>query len=155
MVERKRPYPRVSLRLNRDGGANPADGPAADINSIVAQYKKSGTVPQVTQRNPLYGDFTFPEDIHEIREASEKAEDRFMDLPSQIREAAQHDWVTFLDMFNNEEGMKILEKAGLKITETPIPNNSPKPETAEKSSPSKKSDDKSTTPEKTAESEAK
>lgn len=123
----KRYRPRNGLKLNRLKGANQTDGPSADINSIIAQFKKTGTMPSVPRRNPLYGDFTFGDDIHEVREAIFEAEDRFSELPSAVRAAAQNDWGQFLKMFNDPEQQKILEEAGLKITDTPIPNNSPPP----------------------------
>lgn len=125
---RTRSTKRVALSLNTKGGANQADAKAADINVIVAQYKKNGTLPMVARSNPLYGDFTFPEDLHLMREAVHQAEDRFDDLPADVRTAAQNDWVRFLQMFDDPDEQKILEQAGLQLTDNPIPNNSPPPE---------------------------
>lgn len=127
-LPRQRSTPRVGLSLDQSGGANQADGPATDINSIVAQYRKSGTLPNVAKQNPLYGDFTFGNDLHEIRTAMFEAEDRFMDLPASVREASEHDWVQFLALFDTEDGQKTLTDAGLIIKDPdvitlPIPDN--------------------------------
>lgn len=110
-----RPFPRVSVSLDTSKGANQADRQAADINTIVAQFKANGTLPMVNKNNPLYGDFTFPEDIHEVREAVEGAGARFMELPADVRTLAGNDWVTFLGMFDDPDGRQLLVNAGLII----------------------------------------
>lgn len=112
-----RATPRVSLTLDRSGGANPTDAIGNDLVDIVARYRKTGELPHVKAHNPLYGDFTFTGDLHDIREAIENAEDNFMDLPSKIRTLADNDWVTFLEMFHDPTQQKILEEAGLQITD--------------------------------------
>lgn len=117
---RQRAGKRVSLSLDRSGGANPADAPGADINQIVAKYRKHGTLPTVRRGNPLYGDFTLPTDIHSVREAMQAAEDRFGELPAEVRTLAKNDWVTFLELMNEPEGREKLTKAGLTITNTPL-----------------------------------
>lgn len=110
---------RHALYLDRSGGANPADAAGADINQIIAVYRKTGTLPNVALSNPLYGDFTFPDDIHSMREAVSQAEDRFDRLPSSVRSLCDNDWVQFLDRFNDPEGRASLEAAGLQIGDVP------------------------------------
>lgn len=126
---RNRKFPGKSL--SSKGGANQTDAPGLEINAIVAQYRKHGTLPKVTLNNPLYGDFTFPEDIHSVREAVEKAEDRFDNLPASVRSAAENDWVTFLEMIQNDEQKQVLIDAGLEIVENtpPIPDENTPPVT--------------------------
>ena len=119
MAIRERAGPRVSLSLDTSRGASTADAKGADINLIVAQYKKSGTLPRVAMSNPLYGDFTFPEDLHLMREAVERAEDRFMDLPADVRAAADNDWVEFMRMFDDPSRRPVLEAAGLILDSSP------------------------------------
>jgi len=131
---RKRSTKRVSLSLDRSGGANPADAPGADINTIVAQYKKHGTLPNVAKLNPLYGDFTFGEDLQTIRIAMDEASDRFDNLPADIRSAADNDWGKFIEMFNDPDQKELLQNAGLIISENPDtaktpPNPPPQPPT--------------------------
>lgn len=123
--------PRKPLLLDRSGGANSADAAGADINTIVAQYIKTGTLPNVASSNPLYGDFTAPEDIHSMREIVEHAEDRFMQLPAAVRNLCDNDFALFVDKFDDPEAREELIKAGLKITDEPTPpipiTNSPPP----------------------------
>lgn len=116
---RRRSTRRVSLSLDRSGGANPDDADGADINLIMANYKKTGVMPAVAMQNPLYGDFTFGDDLHEMRTAMFEAEDRFNKLPSAVRSAANNDWGQFLDLFNTEEGQKTLTSAGLIVSANP------------------------------------
>jgi len=116
-----RSTPRVSLSLSRSGGANPTDAIGNDLADIVARYRKTGQLPHVKVHTPLYGDFTLPDNLQDIREAMYTAEDDFNLLPSAIRQAAENDWVTFAKMFADPDQRKILETAGLnpKAVETP------------------------------------
>ncbi len=125
----------AAITLDTKGGANPADADGADINKIMAKFKKTGTLPNVGLKNPLYGDFTFPEDIHSVREAVERAEDRFMDLPADVRSVCDNDWVQFYELFKTEEGQTVLTEAGLKITDKPDPDPSEKTETTPETTP--------------------
>jgi len=125
---RGRAGPRVAQSLDTTGGANPDD--AQDINTLVAQYQKHGTLPAVTRLNPLYGDFTASTEIHEIREAVHRAEDRFDALPADVRTLANNDWVSFLEMFGTDEGQKQLEDAGLQITEPKAAQKAPETQPA-------------------------
>lgn len=142
-TRRPRRRPRKGLKLNTRKGANQADKQGADVNTIVAQYRKSGTMPRVGLKNPLYGDFTFPEDIHEQREAMFRAEDRFMDLPSAVRAKADNDWVKFLTMFEDPEKRSWLETAGLVISDNSEPetDSPPPPSPGTPTPPPVKTDD--------------
>lgn len=115
----QREFPRVALFLDRSGGANPADAAGVNINKIMAAFRKNGTLPNVANNNPLFGDFTFPEDIHSMREAVHQAEDRFMELPADVRTVCDNDWVEFITKFQTPEGREQLSTAGLNILNTP------------------------------------
>lgn len=131
---RQRSTQRSALSLDASKGANQDDAAGADINTIVAQYKRHGTLPAVQLRNPLYGDFTLPEDIHGAREAMLQAEERFAELPASVRTDANNDWVTFLEMFNTDEGRQSLSDHGLIVIDTPpelVPDPAPAPEPTE------------------------
>lgn len=113
----RRAVPRLALTLDTKGGANPADAAAADINTIVAQYKKYGTIPNINRPNALFGDFTASEDIHEMREIVNEAQERFEQLPADVRTLANNDMAKFVHMFSEPEGREALEAAGLLPTE--------------------------------------
>lgn len=138
----KRVYPRRTTQpkrrqtfLRTEKGANPDDAPGTDINSIVAQYRRNGTLPAVPQNNPLYGDFTGPQDLHDAQIQIQRAQERFAELPSDIRTAADNDEVRFLEMFGDPEQLPLLENAGLVVIK-PDPNPTPTPsETPDTPSP--------------------
>lgn len=118
---------RVSLSLNTDGGANQDDREGADINAIVGQYRRSGTLPAVQLQNPLFGDFTFSNDLMDQREAMEKAEDRFAELPAAVRTAAENDYVKFLAMFEDPTQLEFLKEQGLVVVDPALPTPDPAP----------------------------
>lgn len=127
MSEAKRAGPRVGVSLNTDGGAVQEDRIGADINTIVGQYKRHGTLPAVQLRNPLYGDFTASTDLMDQREQMHIAEDRFNELPAQVRAAADNDWVKFLQLFNDPDQRGLLENAGLVVVDAEAGPTPPSP----------------------------
>jgi len=103
------------------GGARQEERNSADINRIVAQYQRSGTMPAVARSNPLYGDFTLVgDDLMEITEMFANAEDRFFELPSQVRAAADNDWRRFLQLYDSPEGLETLRAAGLEVVDDQV-----------------------------------
>lgn len=99
-------------------GARQEDRMSADINQIVAQYQRSGTMPRVQRSEPLYGDFTLlSDDLMEITETFARAEDRFMELPSNVRAHCQNDWRVFVQKFQDEAERAALVDAGLVIVD--------------------------------------
>lgn len=140
---RPRPYPRKAVSLDRSGGANPADAAGANINTIVAQYRRNGTLPAVQLANPLYGDHTGPQDLMAARLAIQEAEDRFRELPAEVRSRAQNDPGVFLNMLDDPTQRASLVSAGLilldqdnnPITEPPQPPSQPPSVTPEPTPP--------------------
>lgn len=137
-MTRTRIRPRAGLELDQTRITNQSDTAGTDINKIVAQYRATGTMPNVALRNPLYGDFSGPQTIHEQREAVFEAEERFMQLPAETRSYCNNDWVEFLNKMEDPSEHKGLEEHGLHIFETlptsttePPENPSPPPTTPE------------------------
>ena len=97
----------------------------ADINKIVAQYRKNGTLPRVNNQNPLFGDFTGPSDLQEQMETVQAATDRYMELPADVRNVSNNDPVRFLEMFDSPEQRVLLESAGLSIRTPEEPQETP------------------------------
>ena len=117
--KRQRATPRVALSLDASKPADQDGRVGADINVIVGQYIRHGTIPAVALSNPLYGDFTAPEDIHSAREAVHAAEERFASLPAAVRSAASNDFEQFINMFDNPAQRDVLVDAGLIVTDQP------------------------------------
>lgn len=116
---------------NSGPGANPDDQASTDINSLVAQYRKTGTFPNVPLQNPLYDEAVYPGDLQAAYEQIQEAEDTFFNLPSDVRSAADNSAVKFLEMFHDENQRDLLTSAGLLVSrpqeEPPTPDLSPAP----------------------------
>lgn len=112
------PAARRSTKLSTHGGANPDDEPGTNINSLFAQYRRTGTMPSVPLQNPLYGDFTHPQDLHQALEQIDRSNDTFNALPSDVRTLADNDPVKFLAMCEDPDQRALLESAGLTFTTT-------------------------------------
>lgn len=119
------PAVRRQTKLNQLKGANPDDAKATDVNLIVAQYRRSGTMPAVTPMKPLYGDFSGPQDLQYAQENLQLVQDRFAELPADIRTASNNDPVQFLAMFEDPDQREALIEAGLIISNTPNPPITP------------------------------
>lgn len=102
------------------GGASPDDSHATDVNALVAQYRKNGTLPTVYVGTPLYGDFTGPTDLQEQMERVYAAEDRFNQLPAAVRKASDNDPVKFLALLETPDGVATLKAAGLILSDDPM-----------------------------------
>lgn len=104
----------------------------SDINTIMAQYMRTGEMPHINEVAPQFLDVTdmdFQVHMNYIREAQEL----FDDLPSQIRNRFQNDPGAFIDFTSDPINRPELAKMGLLSTEatrailspTPPSQNSP------------------------------
>lgn len=104
----------------------------SDINTIMAQYMRTGELPKINEVAPQFLDVTdmdFQTHMNSIREAQEL----FDSLPSAIRNRFQNDPGAFIDFTSDEINRPELARMGLLSTEatrailspTPPPQNSP------------------------------
>lgn len=110
---------RQSTQRDSKPMVNPDEAKQSDLNALVAQYRKTGTVPNVLLSNPLYGDFTGPQDLQSAMESVYSAEARFNDFPASVRTLADNSPVRFLEMIENPTERAMLEEAGLQISTNP------------------------------------
>ena len=68
----------------------------ANINNIMAQYVKTGVLPQ-GQRKPMFGDFSSGEELQSIMDRVVSAELQFSSLPSDLRNRFNNSAVSLLD----------------------------------------------------------
>ena len=87
---------------------------ATDINAIWANYKKNGTLPNVPRRNPLWGDFTDPQDLQDMLDRIHTVEEVFAEMPAAVRELAQTP-VGLLELANDPAREAELVAAGLEL----------------------------------------
>lgn len=129
----QRPHAR---KFTQPSDTNQGDGHHVDANKLLAQYRKNGTLPNVSVHQPLYGDFTGPQDLHRQIENAQAAFERFSELPASVRTLADNSPVRFIEMFDDPEQRAMLQDAGLGILdeppETQDPNPSPESASGEK-----------------------
>lgn len=85
---------------------------ASDVNRIVAQYDKTGMLPQVTVQG-LFVDVSEAGDYRTALDRVREADRVFNRLPAPARLAFDNDPAVFLDAFQSDEGMAQLRKLGL------------------------------------------
>jgi hypothetical protein len=112
---RRRESKRVSLKLDTKGGADQAGREVGDISSFVAAYRRNGVMPAVKIHQPLWGDFTGPTELHEMREAVFRAREMFEELPASVRDLCRDDEANLLDLVSTPEGQIALRDAGLEF----------------------------------------
>ena len=130
-----RAVPRRATTHATHGGANQDDARGADINTLVAQYRKSGTVPNIAQREPYYTLDLDPRDLVAAYELVATADERFRDLPADVRKAADHDPARLLEMVQDDSQRDLLESAGLVLSENPSPEKYTSPQETPSFSP--------------------
>lgn len=84
-----------------------------NINSIVRKYRSGVLVTHLNNKAPMYGDVSHALDLQAALNLVHEAEESFMDLPPEVRKAAQNDPVRLLEMLATEEGTQELVEAGL------------------------------------------
>ena len=131
MPRSTRAVERRGVSLPTDNTVDQAGAKAANINNLMAQYLKNGTMPAVAQHDGLYGDFSSSRDLHDQYEAVQAAQDRFDLLPASVRKTCDHSPVKFLELTESDEGVRQLMDAGLTILDNdgvPIPRPDEAPE---------------------------
>jgi len=90
-----------------------------DIMNMIRTYQSRGVVPAINPREPLYGDFTGTPDLATILNKAHEIQENFKALPAYVRDAAQHDPVEFMAMFDDVDGREILIEAGANVEHHP------------------------------------
>lgn len=96
---------------------------ACDINNIVAQFQKTGIMPQ-SFKIPNYLDNTSTPDLVDVFYTVQEAQEAFLTLPSNIRKLMDNDPAQMERFMLNPENTDILKKHGLLVD---------KPQTQQKS----------------------
>ncbi|QCQ85035.1 internal scaffolding protein [Blackfly microvirus SF02] len=74
-----------------------------DINTIMAQYEKTGVISHVNNGQPQYLDVTDVPDLAQAIEVVKSAEAAFMRLPASVRREFDNDPVQFVDYVQNAQ----------------------------------------------------
>ncbi len=96
------------------------------IDTIVARYRQTQEWNHINPKSAMYTEGYGLDHNMTLQEAFDQVDahiDRFMQLDAEIRKAAGNDPVQFREMLLTEEGMTVLEDAGLAVQGRPSEQN--------------------------------
>lgn len=85
----------------------------ADINTIMAQYEKSGVISHVNNTPPTYLDLTDVPDLQASIDLIREAEGAFMRLPATVRATFENSAVKFVEFAQNPDNVGKMREWGL------------------------------------------
>jgi len=94
----------------------------ADINNIMAKYSRTGILGDpnlVSERKPMFGDFSNIPDFNERVLSVQRVNDAFMALPSDVRAKFANDPALALDFLADEKNHDEARKLGM-LPELPV-----------------------------------
>ena len=103
-----------------------------DINSIIKKHSRTGCLP-LNNKQPMYGDFSNLETLHDLKNKLIQINNEFMALPSDIRDKFDHDpqnlqeWLSDAQNTNEAVQLGLLPKECFIEPEKPVnqPVNEP------------------------------
>lgn len=90
-----------------------SEAPAADINNIVARFRKTGTLTHIASAMPQYGDYSNVDGYKEAVDQVMAAEAKFMELPPDIRAHVGNNVQNFIEFYEDEENLDYLVEKNL------------------------------------------
>lgn len=90
-----------------------ADLAASDINNILANYQRTGLLPELIKADPQYGDFSDVASFQEAFEIVAHAETQFAALDAHVRQRFDNDPAKFLAFAEEPKNRSELVKMGL------------------------------------------
>lgn len=107
--------PKVILGVDPPWGktrTKQSEAKATNINTIVAQYDKTGLLPQVG-REALFADVSDVGDYRSALDLIRNAEELFMTIPADVRSRFENDPAVFLDWTSNADNRDEMVEMGL------------------------------------------
>jgi len=86
---------------------------AADINNIMAQYAKTGLLPETRDRIAQYVDNTNTPSLEQAHELITNARNLFLELPAPVRKLMDNNPANLVEFISNPENREYLEKHGV------------------------------------------
>lgn len=113
--------PRFRTPVGETSRTKQSEKDNCDINLIVKRHASTGHVSHLNPAAPQFGDFTGAADLKTAIDQVAEANDRFNELPVEVRRAAQNNPYELLAMLETDEGQLELQEAGLILTDQPQP----------------------------------
>lgn len=104
---------KTALRCADPSLTKQADRDAADINNILKRYEKTGELPNMIKRDPVWGDFADMPTFQEAFEVVAKAEEQFAALDAQVRRRFDNDPALFLAFASDPQNTEEMRSLGL------------------------------------------
>lgn len=104
---------RVSLDCSSPVLVDQSSKKQCDINNIMAQYAKTGMLPQFRSKEPLYIDETLIPDAITSFNMVNEARELFLELPSRVRKAMDNDPRLMESFLADPENKDFLIKHGV------------------------------------------
>lgn len=92
-----------------------------DINTIMAQYEKTGVISHLDPREPMYLDLTNMPDLGTALSIMNDATAAFMSLPAKVRKEFDNDPVEFVKFAEKPENVEKMREWGLAPPKAPPP----------------------------------
>lgn len=90
---------RVPTPIGEDTRTKQSMAEATDATAIMRKYLSTGEIPEY--RKGTYGDFSSGDDYHAMLQKVQAAEDAFLALPPEVRQAARNDPGRLLDLVSD------------------------------------------------------
>ena len=112
---RKNKTRRIQIDCSEEKLTDQSYAKAADINNIMANYHKTGVLPQTREKLARYIDTTEIPSLIEAHELIEQSKNMFMELPAHIRKLMDNDPTKMESFIKNPENHDTLVKYGLLV----------------------------------------
>lgn len=112
---------RVHAKPCDDGITEQSHKDSCDINRIMSNYIKTGTVPVPVSRILQYGDFSEVTDYKSALDLVLHTQEIFQELPADVRAEFNHDPQQFINAHYDPEQRERLIKCGAIIDDSPAP----------------------------------
>lgn len=126
--------PRVQKFFTKPSRVKKSFQDEADVNKIVHKYLRTGQMPAVDIKNPLYADYTNVDDYKTALDKVKAAEANFAMLPAEVRDRVDNDphkYLAFMEDEKNKDeivGLGLVTQAEADLVWPPEPEPEPEPE---------------------------
>lgn len=125
---------RVFAREGKDGRTHQSEADRCDIKKILKRYNELGVPIMGTQRRqPVYGDFSNVDDYKNALDTVMAAQDRFYELPSEIRDLGGNDVERFMERCQDPAFVEDVQKTLGDAFMAEVSAEAPEPEKSETS----------------------
>lgn len=119
MVEIRKPFTDVGITRrpvvtinNEKSMTKQSMSKELDVNNIIKKYNKTGILQQAHQFEGVYGDFN-SYDLQEAIQKVDKANELFMEVPSEVRAKFNNDAGAFIDFATDAANLDQMREWGL------------------------------------------